>query len=254
MSTGHTFFAPDADLERVPSTVVLQGQEARHLVSVLRVTPGERVRLLDGRGHTAEALVEKTGKRDATLLVESVVTTPRPASLPVIALAFSKAVRRGFFLEKAVELGAHEVWLWQGEHSQGKLPADTRESWQAKMAAGCKQCANPWLPAVRAFAGGLDEVVEAASSFEHHYLPWEMQEGVPVIRPEELGLAGRSVYVVGPEGGFSERELDRLRGAGYRFFSLGQRILRCETAATLTLGLHWWASQLPGRPDAPHDK
>ena len=169
-----------------------------------------------------------------------------------MALAFSKAVRRGFFLEKAVELGAHEVWLWQGDHSQGKLPADARDSWQAKMIAGCKQSSNPWLPNVRAFSKGLSEVVDAAAHFEQHILPWEMQHDVPMVTVNELGQPGRTIYIIGPEGGFSQRELDLLSSSGYRAVSFGQRILRCETAATLCLGLHWWASQQKGRPDAPH--
>ncbi len=252
MSELHTFFA-----ESLPDTVgenpsvVLQGQECRHLVSVLRLREGETVRLLDGRGHAARAEIVQAGKREAHLKLVEVEFAERPASLAVIALAFSKAVRRGFFLEKAVELGAHEVWLWQGEHSQGKLPADTRDAWQAKMIAGCKQCGNPWLPAVRAFPKGLADVIKAAGGFEHHVLPWEMQTGVPILTEGQIGQPGRTIYVIGPEGGFSAHELELLRAASYEPVSFGQRILRCETAATLCLGLHWWASQQAGRPDAP---
>ncbi|MDR1659993.1 MAG: RsmE family RNA methyltransferase, partial [Desulfovibrio sp.] len=55
-----------------------------------------------------------------------------------------------------------------------------------------------------------------------------------------------SVYVIGPEGGFSQRELAVLHAAGFAPASLGKRVLRCETAAALCLGLHWWASHLNG--------
>ena len=261
MSEIHTFYAPDlaahmsaGDGARPAAGsehLFLEGQECKHLVSVLRLGPGARVRLMDGQGHVAQARVEQADKRRASLVLLDVQDVARPVSLPIMALAFSKAVRRGFFLEKAVELGACEVWLWQGDHSQGKLPADARDSWQAKMIAGCKQCNNPWLPTVRAFSGGLAEVVAAAASFEHHILPWELQQNVPMVTQEELGQPGRTIYIIAPEGGFSQRELDLLSASGYRAISLGQRILRCETAATLCLGLHWWASQQAGRPDAP---
>ena len=265
MSEIHTFFAPDlaahaaAGTSRDPAAatcahIVLEGQECKHLVSVLRLGPGAEVRLMDGMGHVARARVEQTDKRKATLSLMDVQAVPRPSSLPVMALAFSKAVRRGFFLEKAVELGAHEVWLWQGDHSQGKLPADARDSWQAKMIAGCKQSSNPWLPNVRAFSKGLSEVVDAAAHFEQHILPWEMQHDVPMVTVNELGQPGRTIYIIGPEGGFSQRELDLLSSSGYRAVSFGQRILRCETAATLCLGLHWWASQQEGRSDAPREQ
>lgn len=256
MSETHTFYAPalascgQADAAAGQS-VVLDAQETKHLVSVLRLGTGARVRLMDGMGRVATGEVTKADKRAAVVRVLDMSEQPRPASLPVMALAFSKAVRRGFFLEKAVELGAWEVWLWQADHSQGKLPADTKDSWQAKMVAGCKQSGNPWLPLVQAFPRGLEDVIARAADFEQHILPWEMQHGVPMVTADELGQPGRTIYIIGPEGGFSARELDLLAAAGYRAVSFGQRILRCETAATLCLGLHWWASQQAGRPDAP---
>ena len=248
MSETHTFYVEPAAFG---DTISMEGQELKHMVQVLRLREGARVRVLDGEGHTATAIITSAGKRSATLAVEEVTFTPAPASRAVVALALSKAVRRGFFMEKAVELGAAEVWLWQGDHSQGKLPATEKDSWQAKMVAGIKQCGNPWLPRVRAFHEGVRGVVEAAASFDHHVLPWEMQEGVPMLTADVAGQPGMTIYVIGPEGGFSAAELDTLRGAGYAPVSFGRRILRCETAATLCLGLHWWCSQQAGRPDHP---
>ena len=66
-----------------------------------------------------------------------------------------------------------------------------------------------------------------------------------MLAPGMAGQSGLTVYVIGPEGGFSARELDTLRVSGFAAVSLGTRVLRCETAATLCLGIHWWASQLP---------
>jgi len=119
------------------------------------------------------------------------------------------------------------------------------------MIAGVKQSGNPWLPAVRSFPEGISGVIREAGAFEHHILPWEVQTGVPMLGIDAIGLPGTTIYVIGPEGGFSEREIALLNEAAYRPVSFGQRILRCETAATLCLGLHWWASQQQGRPDCP---
>ena len=113
--------------------------------------------------------------------------------------------------------------------------------------AGAKQSGNPWLPEVRALTGGVDELVELSRVADQRILPWEMQENVPMLTPDLACRTGVTVYIIGPEGGFSARELDALRAAGFAAVSLGARILRCETAATLCLGIHWWASQLPGR-------
>ena len=227
--------------------VSLAGQEAKHLGQVLRLAPGDEVGLLDGQGRTGRFAVRAVSKKSARLECLSESFTPRPASLAVMALAFSKAVRRGFFMEKAAELGAHAVWLWQGDHSQGKLPAGARDSCQGQMIAGAKQSGNPWLPEARALTGGVDELVELSRVADQRILPWEMQENVPMLTPDMAGRTGVTVYIIGPEGGFSARELDALRAAGFTAVSLGARILHCETAATLCLGIHWWASQLPGR-------
>ncbi len=228
-----------------PEGLVVDGQEARHMTQALRLRAGDDVALLDGEGRVARCRIRRTDKKQVFLDLLEERRVPRPASLPVMALAFSKAVRRGFFAEKAAELGAHAVWLWQGEHSQGKLPPQAAETWRAQMIAGIKQSGNPWLPEVRALAGGVEELIRLAARADRRVLPWELEETSSIIGPSRLGLPGVTVYAIGPEGGFSPRELESLDAAGFARVSLGDRILRCETAAALCLGLHWWASQLP---------
>ena len=238
----HTFYLPAADWG---AQATLPLAEAKHAAQVLRLPQGETVRLLDGQGREGLFRLASVGKKTVVVhLLEETIHQP-PAARAVIALALSKAVRRGFFMEKAVELGAHEIWLWQGDHSQGRLPNDAAESYEGQMIAGIKQSGNPWMPQVRACPKGIAEVISLAATADHRLLPWEQQHDVPLLGLENMGKAGVTVYVIGPEGGFSERELGLLRGADFLPVSLGQRILRCETAATLCLGLHWWASQQP---------
>lgn len=225
--------------------VRLDGQEARHLSQVLRLRAGSEVGLLDGRGRLGRFVVLKAGKKTVDLECRSEEFLPQPEARAVVALAYSKAVRRGFFMEKAVELGASGVWLWQGDHSQGKLSAAAQEACQGQLVAGAKQCGNPWLPEVRVLDGGVDDLVSHAAEADYRILPWEAQDAVPMLSPALAGQSGLTIYVIGPEGGFSQRELTVLTQSGFCAVSLGARVLRCETAATLCLGIHWWASQLP---------
>ncbi len=242
----HAFYlAPEHWPHNPHEICVLRDQEARHLAGALRLQAGEEVHLLDGQGRQGVFRIEKVGKKDVNLALVEEEFFPRPASLPIMALAWSKATRRSFFMEKAVELGVHEVWLWQGEHSQGKVPAEVKEQWLAQCVAAMKQCRNPWLPAVRVLRGGVQELVQESVSFEHKFLPWEVQEGVPMLTPELAGQAGTSIYAIGPEGGFSTQEIATFKQHNFQCVSLGKRILRCETASLLCLGIHWWASQLP---------
>ncbi len=232
------------------NAVILDGQEARHLTQVLRITEGKQVALLDGMGRTGLFTVHAVNKKTVQLSRNSEKLTPAPKARAIMALAYSKAVRRGFFMEKAVELGAHAVWLWQGDHSQGKLSPAAGEACRGQLIAGAKQCGNPWLPEVRVLSNGVDELTAMAQEADHRILPWELQDGVHMLTSELIGQEGVTVYVIGPEGGFSKRELSALSNAGFIAVSLGARILRCETAATLCLGLHWWASQQFGKVDA----
>ncbi|MBO4301164.1 MAG: 16S rRNA (uracil(1498)-N(3))-methyltransferase [Desulfovibrio sp.] len=229
---------------------ILEGQEARHLARVLRLPAGAHVGLLDGQGRSGEFEILSVTKKNVQLQRLSESRTPMPRARAIMALAYSKAVRRGFFMEKAVELGAHAIWLWQADHSQGRLSPAAQETCQGQMIAGAKQCGNPWLPEVRVLDRGVDELVRLAAEADHRILPWELQDGVHMLTPELAGREGLTVYAIGPEGGFSPRELEAMNAAGFIPVSLGARVLRCETAATLCLGLHWWASQQAGRADA----
>jgi len=235
------FFLPPQSWGPEP---ILTGQEARHLSQVLRLTPGQDIMLLDGCGRKGLCRIEAASKKNVQLRLLEEHYEDSPCASAVIALAFSKAVRRGFFMEKAVELGAQGIWLWQGDHSQGKISAQTAEACLGQMIAGAKQCGNSWLPEVRALKGGVDELLRMSEKADYRILPWEMQEDLPMLTSEIAGRPGLSIYVIGPEGGFSARELKALKQGGFMPVSLGARVLRCETAATLCLGIHWWASHL----------
>ncbi len=230
--------------EQWASHCILDGQEARHLTQALRMQAGEKVIILDGNGKKGQCEIEKVSKREVRLHLLQEEFIHRPLSLPIMALAWSKATRRGFFMEKAVELGVHEVWLWAGDHSQGRIPTNVKEHWQAQCIAGMKQCQNPWLPKIQILPNGIKELTEKSLDIEHKMLPWEVQDNIPMLTPELIGKSGRTIYAIGPEGGFSDKEIKSFNEAKFMPISLGNRVLRCETAALLCLGLHWWASHL----------
>ncbi len=243
----HAFYLPPAHWplkNTTPASCTLQDTEARHLIQALRMQVGEEVHILDGQGRQGLCSITHMTKKEVTLHLLEEKFFARPLALPIMALAWSKATRRGFFMEKAVELGVHEVWLWQGDHSQGKVPSEVKEHWQGQCIAAMKQCRNPWLPTVRVLKGGVQELVEQSVDFPHKFLPWEVQEAVPMFTPAMAGQKGISIYAIGPEGGFSSEEVQLLSKNNFQTVSFGKRVLRCETASLLCLGIHWWASQL----------
>lgn len=237
----HTFFlAPEAWSDHP----VLDGAEARHLLRVLRLEPGEEVTLLDGRGREALCRINKTTKQTAELSIVKEQCHPEPTARVILAAGWGKAARRGWILEKAVELEATALWFWQAERSQFPVPGDIRSNWEGQLIAGAKQCRNPWLPALRTLPGGVEELIAASAACARKQALVESDyEHQAFLTEDRLGLPGDTVCVVGPEGGFSPREVHAMKEAGFETLSLGTRILRWETAAVMVLGLHWWKRQ-----------
>ena len=170
---------------------------------------------------------------------------PRPEPRCTLAAAFSKALRRSWFMEKAVELEASALWFWQGDHSQASLPETEKDNWKASLVAGAKQCGNAWLPELAMLRGGAPALAAERRSFDRAFLLYEGETEGRLLRQADLADPGDILLVVGPEGGFSANEVSVLRDADILPVSLGGRILRWETAAILTLGLAWWARQRP---------
>lgn len=237
----HSFFLPPKAWTPNP---ILEGAEAHHLVRVLRLKPGEDVILLDGQGREAVCRIVKTLKQAVELTLLSEQLHPQPQSRVILAAGWGKAARRGWILEKAVELEASALWFWQADRSQFPVPGDIRANWEGQLIAGAKQCRNPWLPELRTLPGGVDELIATSEACAHKQALVESDYAHRAFLDNNaLGLPGDTVCVVGPEGGFSPREVHALENAGFVTLSMGTRILRWETAAVMALGLHWWKRQ-----------
>lgn len=240
MATVHSFYLPTPQWQ---APFILNGPEAHHLSRVLRVKAGHQVRLFDGQGRSGRFQVERLEKNQAFLLPLTEEYTPLPATRCTLAAGFSKALRRGWFLEKAVELGAHALWFWQGDFSQATLPDEEKSTWKASLVAGAKQCENPWLPDLQMLQGGTGALIARAAEFDRVVILYEGDTGGRILCKEDLAGPGSVLLVIGPEGGFSPREIAAFSGAGLPLVSMGKGILRWETAAVLALGMAWWARQ-----------
>ncbi len=258
-SPPHSFYVPPSDWplsslcdeENLPLVMHLPQEEAHHACRVLRLQTDEIIRLLDGEGREGLARIEdiskaekKRGKAQKSTLPLSLLQVKkheRPRSGLILAPAWTKAARKTFLFEKIVEFDAAGLWFWQGEHSQFPLADAPKEAWQAQCIAGMKQCNNPFLPNLQVFPQGIRELIEASTDIPHKYVLAESRHGeVATMNTEHLAQEGQTLCVLGPEGGFAPYELEALFAAGFKPLSLGERVLRWESAAVLCLGLHYW--------------
>ncbi len=146
------------------------------------------------------------------------------------------------FFEKLVELKGLGVAFWKAHRSQGSLPSDSKDAWNEKCLQAAKQCGNPHLPNIRVLTNGLDELVEFTSEFDQCFLAWESDKATVPLSPASLSN-GKSLVIIGPEGGLEQREAQKLIDADCRPVTLGESILRWETAASYCLSLAHCARQ-----------
>lgn len=239
MARVNSFYCPP---ERWHAPFVLDSGETQHLIKVLRTPLGAAVRLFDGQGREGVFRLVSTGRKGVHLEPEFEKVHERPQNKLVLALGWNKAGRRDWLLEKAVELEVAGLWFWQARRSQGQVPEQPKDSWLPKLVAAAKQCANPWLPELATF-NNLKGLVEASQCYSRRFLFWEVPGGQIVDPITDLSGQGDVLMVLGPEGGMEDDEAEALFSAGFTARSLGNRVLRWETAALLGMGLAFWANQ-----------
>ena len=211
-------------MENLPAPgceAVLERREAEHLFRVLRAAPGERFRLIDGRGNVAVAAAAPGRK----LMVESVRAYEEPPLRMHLFFALPRRNRLDALLTGCAELGVRELHPVVCRRSVAE--SEPNDRWKLHLIEGCKQSGNPFLPEIRPPEPLLPALRRAAERGIRLYY------GSVGEAPEpELKSPGAAVgWVVGPEGGFTAEEESAMRELGVLPLHLGDWVMRLETAA-----------------------
>lgn len=249
------FFAPAGALDglRPGDEFVLEGPEARHAVTVKRLTPGEAVDIADGAGKRLIGTVAAVGSGQLTVLATEVLEEPRPGTRLVLVQALAKGDRDELAIETATELGIDAVVPWQAERSivrwKGERAAKAHGKWQSVVTAAAKQARRAWIPEVRdaVDGGGLVKAVQEAglAIILHEAARRPLREVLESWYRTSSDASVREVLlIVGPEGGITPKEVTRLCDAGAVTALLGSHVLRSSTAGPAAVVL---ASDVLGR-------
>jgi len=231
----HTFYLAPQNWK---PPYILEGQEAIHLIKVLRIQPGTTVKLLDGKGRLGLFKLEQVKKKKAYLQPVKIWSQDTPVKKISLALGWNRSIRRSLILEKAVELKAWQIIFWRGQFSQGRPAGAPKDNWMNRLIAAAKQSQNPWLPEILNLSG-LSELIHYAKHFKQKIVLWEKCSPENILTGQDLSREEKNLVVIGPEGGLSMDEINKLTQNGFQIFSLGTSVLRWETAAILCLGLHY---------------
>jgi 16S rRNA (uracil1498-N3)-methyltransferase len=224
-----------ASSAQVDGLVVLDGAEGRHAVSVARASVGERIDLGDGAGTVLRTVVEElVGRAALRARVLARGEEPEPAPRVVVVPALPKGERGETAVETLTEVGVDVIVPWQAQRCiarwSGERAERGRARWASVARAAGKQSRRARLPEVAALARTEDVVRRVTAAAGAVVLHEEGGTPLPDLVPP---AAGDLVLVVGPEGGLSAEELDRLAAAGATVARMGPSVMRTSTAGTV---------------------
>lgn len=235
-------FSPDPLAGR--DEIELNEAASRHLVKVLRLTPGRPLVLFDGSGGEYAAELIDTGKRARVRLGRFTAEDRQSPLALTLAIGISRGDRFDWVVQKATELGATQIQPLFTERCEVRLSGERLQKklghWRQIAASACEQCARNRLPAI-AEPLKLAQYLQTAESglklVLHHRTDLDLRQ-----LERQRGRPDSALLLVGPEGGLSPAEIDAALERGFRPLRLGPRVLRTETAPVAALSVlqfHW---------------
>lgn len=225
----------------------IRGRDAEH-VRVLRLRPGEELVICDGKGTDYRCrYITSTNDEVEAEVVEVVPCRGEPAVDVTVYAGLPKGERADFLIQKCVEAGAKRIVFFNCERCvarpDGRSMAKKLERFARIAEAAAQQSGRGKIPAVE-FENNYVEMLNRAIQAEAKLFMYETgDDRVPMKTAIEAAGAFKTASVVtGPEGGFTEAEAKMAKVCGMTLCSMGERILRCETAPVIAVGAIMYAA------------
>lgn len=213
---------------------VLEQEEAHHLLRVLRKHPGDEIDVFDGNGRSAHAVIEKTDGKNLHVKLLEVHHMDPPFPSIHLYMALIKNQRMDWLLQKATELGVTSITPLQTGHCVVKKSGPDERGRRILMNAA-RQCASNWIPALHPVQP-LDETFCLKSNLA--LIGALRADAEPLHSVLNAANPLPSIDVcIGPEGDFTDAEVNILIRKGAVPVSFGSRILRAETAGIYILSV-----------------
>lgn len=219
----HVFYTPD-----IQTHPELPEEEAQHCIRVLRLNAGDEITLTDGRGNFYRAeITAATNKRCLVKVIETMPQDPLWQGHLHIAMAPTKNMDRNeWFAEKATEVGIDELTFLNCRFSERRVIKTERI--EKILISAIKQSLKARLPKLNEMTD-FDKFI--AQDFSGQKFIAHCYEGEKPLLKEVAKPGEDTLILIGPEGDFSEEEVAKAIGNGFKPISLGKSRLRTETAA-----------------------
>ncbi len=230
----HDFFYSPPDL--ISDTIVeIHGEEFKHLIRVVRKKPGDIVNIVDGIGNVYTVVIKKITRTFAQAEIQKRI---RLMGEPIFQLTLAQAIPKGsrfdWVVEKSTELGVAEIVPLVCDFSVTEGSTNRCRRWEKIAIAAMKQCHRSRLPKIHEpvrFSEFLTENWKKSLAFLAHPAKGAQALSTIILKNQQKYRTKRTAIIfTGPEGGFSENEIELAKKEGCQFFTLGPRRLRAETA------------------------
>ncbi len=237
----YQFFIDDSQV--MDGEVLIEGSDVNHIKNVLRMKPGEKVRVSTENGKNYFCCI--TELREESVRAEIVEELTEGTELPNKIYLFQglpKSDKMELIIQKAVELGAYQIVPVAMKNCVVKLDAKKAENkvkrWQEIAKSAAKQSKRSLIPTVE-MPLRYEDAISLAAQLDVVLVPYENERGMEETRSVVEGIrSGQSIGIfIGPEGGFAEDEITLAKSHDMALLSLGRRILRTETAGLAMLSI-----------------
>lgn len=238
----HRFFVSDDNFQG--ENVVLKGQQAHQIRNVLRMSPGDHIIVLDNQGWEYEVMLEAVGQNEITgQVIEKREATGEPAVRITLYQSLLKQDKFEWVLQKCTEVGVTRFvpLVTQRSVIRGRDAISSKKlgRWRSIITEAAEQSGRGLIPELSPpidLEGGL----AGLGGFKCALIASPETQGVGVrsaLRRGDKCAPAAIALFIGPEGGFTQEEVERCRASGAVTISLGRRILRTETAAVVAASL-----------------
>lgn len=238
----HFFVSPENVGE---DEVFIKGGDVNHIKNVLRMKPGDELLVSDGTGNDFVCVIgeiEKEADRIRCQITDNGIVIKEPATRFFLFQALTKSDKFEFIIQKAVELGVHEIIPVRTARCVVRYDEKRQKNkalrWRKISESAAKQSRRGIIPEVKDIVS-FEEALTYAKQLDAVLIPYENFKDMKYTRETLASInSGSDVGIfIGPEGGFEPDEVEAAVSAGARQISLGSRILRTETAPLMILSI-----------------
>ena len=218
----------------------IEGSDVNHIANVLRMKPGEELLIsVKGDWDYLCKIVDIETDRVNLKVLESMEQRELPVNITLLQ-GIPKSDKLEMIIQKAVELGVSEIIPVKTKRVVVKIDekkVDTKVNrWNAIAESAAKQSKRSIIPKVSE-PMSIDNALEIVKDFGVKLIPYENADGIEKTRKilDSMDKTKDIAVFIGPEGGFEEAEVERIKNSGFEVITLGKRILRTETAGLALL-------------------